>query len=124
MIGHQHIGMQLATVPSTSIARLFQIELIICILNKDRLAVVTALNYVLREIRNIEPGETSHSGKLAHRRQSIASDPIDPRFTSQAVHFRTAANIEATSNSSREGPNALIPVRIPTRTLFTCPLPV
>ena len=66
----------------------------------------------------------SHSGKLAHRRQSIASDPIDPRFTSQAVHFRTAANIEATSNSSREGPNALIPVRIPTRTLFTCPLPV
>ena len=48
MVGHQHVGMNLAAVLFGPCPKFFQIEMLISLVSEERHAVVTALDHVLR----------------------------------------------------------------------------
>lgn len=60
MIGHQRVGMQLATIALEAFAQPIQIGRIVARFKEDRLAVITALNDMGRDPRHLESGFPWH----------------------------------------------------------------
>ena len=88
MVGHQHIGVQRTAEPGTGIVQGAQIDAVIVLMGEDRLAVVAALDDMLRLAGEVEAGKSGHGrrpeaasdgGTVAPGTRSIESDPIDSR---------------------------------------------
>ncbi len=64
MIGHQHVGVDLATFRQRRLSELTRIAPVILLAKEARLAIVAPLNDVLRKTRQIQTSLTRHNGLL------------------------------------------------------------
>jgi hypothetical protein len=64
VIGHQHKGVNRATVPRSTLSQPGEVGAVIVIAKKDRLPIVSSLNHVRGHIRQVEPGFPGHANIL------------------------------------------------------------